>query len=236
MAVKTTPYAPNHAEESSRTRSLMKVATLATPNSAEMSIRNRAAGIGKSRSSTTTEPVSCQLVRRAHEHGKLRSVTVAVIVQHVLVEWTKHSRGGDGAARRAAVPDSAPLPADLVVQDGEVAWHGLLAREPDFLLGPAAEPPLGLVRLDEVRGETAVVVIDVVALRPQRPDNLPVRIQVGRGDTARLVWNQRRALESTWAYEQHTFNVGVVPLAPVDPHLFTSGDPIVVRDQRVRLR
>src|SRR5918911_4645612 len=36
-----------------------------------------------------------------------------ILVQAICVQWTKASRGGSGAARRNAIPEAFPLPAQL---------------------------------------------------------------------------------------------------------------------------
>lgn len=172
-----------------------------------------------------------------------------IIVQRVVTEWTKRSRGVPGAVRRNAVAEAFPLGRHVT---GEVLVHQVTAREEDgFAIRetsashpvPAAAP-LRLdgsagVRLELAHGELAVIGVPESwshgFVFPNRPSHTVMRLPAGRWGRWRLNFRLWDGLEgSEWRYQKWVVNVAHLTRPPA-PYLFTTADPDLFTDDMIRL-
>jgi hypothetical protein len=165
-----------------------------------------------------------------------------VVIQEVLLSWTKASRGGAGAARRNAVPLIAPLPPNISPA-GDVLFHVVrLEEHQDFAAReqfqqrhtlPASRRCLSFQRVDDGIAVSYARNRECGApggdLRP--PRHLFV---VHPGELARAICNGRFVGEGAWWYEQMVANVAV--LMRRDLPRFHELVPAAVADLRASLR
>lgn len=161
------------------------------------------------------------------------------VVQHVVVEWTKRSRGGAGAARRNSVPHGYPLPhppAGRGVHHVTCLEYGDFAAAHDWAALPAPGVGQGPVREHELRlrldGPALHVLMEVGNYgMPRRPRRPAVRLRPG--EWLRWLINARmHGDDDGWWYRLDTYNVVVGPHA-ADVFL---GTPTRVVDERAYLR
>ena len=160
-----------------------------------------------------------------------------VVVQVVITEWTKASRGQPGAARRAAVPEAFDLgPVDgsdtvhvETVRSAEwTGWQDARSRDHGASLPFAA----GGVLL-EAAG-TDVVCTRLASHGSFEHAGYDRRVFVlGPGESGRLVRNQRDAHEHGWRYTKTVVNVA--NLDGYDRGIFVSSDPTFIVDEQQRL-
>jgi len=162
-----------------------------------------------------------------------------IVVQKIELVWTKRSRGGEGAQRRAALPLAFELPA---FPAGDAAYHALLSHEhqgfePRDLERRPSLPERDACVLFERRGDGIRVGYQWsgVCGAPRRAQVSPRWLMELRlGDYGRVLHNGRFSGENYWWYEQIVFNVAVA--AEVTSDLFTRIAPSVTADLRERLR
>ena len=162
-----------------------------------------------------------------------------IVVQKIKLAWTKASRGGEGAQRRAAVPLAFELPA---FPAGDAAYNAILCDErdgfaPRDMARQTSLPEHDACVLFEVRGDGVRVGYQwsPACGAPER-DFAPPRwlMELHAGDYGRLLHNGRFSGEGNWSYQQIVFNVAVADVVASD--LFTRAAPAVTADLRERLR
>lgn len=173
-----------------------------------------------------------------------------IVVQRVLTEWTKQSRGAPGAVRRNAVAEAFALPrADRTT----VLVHEVVAHEGnDFVARQTstahALPVTGALALDgsagvrlEMAGDQLVVtgVTDVwsqcYTVFPRRSPGTVLRLAAGQWGRWRLnfrLWEDNG--QSDWRYQKWVVNVAHLPGHP-SAELFQSTGPVAQTDQMVKL-
>lgn len=177
--------------------------------------------------------------------------TAVIVVQRVLTEWTKQSRGAPGAVRRNAVAEAFPLrPAG----NAEVLLHRVVAREetgfavqqrtPESYDLPQTGPlildgPAG-VRLEKSNGQLVVTgVTDVwcqcFTVFPPRSTGTVLRLEVGQWGRWRLnfrLWEDDG--RSEWMYQKWVVNVAYLP-GPPPADLFRTTAPASVSDDMAQI-
>jgi hypothetical protein len=158
---------------------------------------------------------------------------MVVVVQKIAVLWTRASRGGEGARRRAAVPVAFELPAGG-------AFHSIVCDERDDFAPREVEVRATVPAIDScVLFEPARGIVRVgyqwsrECGAPAR-DLEPPRWVMEVRDYGRIVHNGRFADEDGWRYQQIVFNVAVVDRMRTD--MFTGAEPAKTVDLRVHLR
>jgi hypothetical protein len=173
-----------------------------------------------------------------------------IVVQRVVTEWTKRSRGAPGAVRRNAVAEAFVLPPGV---GGEVLVHRVVAREQDDFVvqetsGGLALPETGVLRLDGsagvrlemMTGQLLVTgVTDVwcqcCRVFPPRADRTVLRLKIGRWGRWRVnfrLWEDFNSSE--WLYQKWVVNVAYLP-GPPSRDLFQGTEPAEVADDMVQL-
>ncbi|WP_204300111.1 hypothetical protein [Actinoplanes campanulatus] len=158
-----------------------------------------------------------------------------IVVQRVLTEWTKRSRGAPGAVRRNAVPEAFPLPPGSV-------FHQVTAYEQDdFTPVPTVDdivPARAGVRLGHSPDGLVTVtgVTDVwcqcVMVFPRRPERVVLELPPGTWGRWRLnfrLWEE----DSDWRYQKWVLNIANLP-GPAPTDLFLA-EPPLHRDDLVQL-
>ncbi|GAA3342391.1 hypothetical protein GCM10020358_37210 [Amorphoplanes nipponensis] len=173
-----------------------------------------------------------------------------IVVQRVVTEWTKRSRGAPGAVRRNAVPEACPVPP----ADGAgVLVHQVFARERDGFAGRETRsghtlPASGSLPLDGVAGvrlERADGRLQVTGVTgvwcqcftvfPRRPDRTVLVLLPGRWGRWRLnfrLWEDDGHGE--WRYQKWVVNVAHLA-GPAPAELFQASPPATVTDEMVQL-
>lgn len=144
-----------------------------------------------------------------------------VVVQRVEIQWSKRSRGGAGAQRRARLPRAFRLPGIpspfLLHQVDLAEWNGFE------------------MRVREERGERPRSIEDVIALRHMEVGTLAVDLvgsprhgghpwrapkaevlRLAAGEFGRLTINGRQSTEDGSAYVEQTYNLCHGEVVPVD--------------------
>ncbi|GGN75141.1 hypothetical protein GCM10010112_46090 [Actinoplanes lobatus] len=158
-----------------------------------------------------------------------------IVVQRVLTEWTKRSRGAPGAVRRNAVPEAFPLPPAVV-------FHQVTAYEKDdFTPASTADdiiPVRSGIRLSHSPDGhlTVTSATDVwcrcVMVFPRRPERVVLDLPPGTWGRWRLnfrLWEE----DSDWRYQKWVLNIADLP-GPAPTGLFLATPPIQ-RDDLVQL-
>jgi hypothetical protein len=176
-----------------------------------------------------------------------------IVVQRVVTEWSKRSRGGDAARRRAAVPRAYPLPNGRGAVAGPgpaVLVHQIMAREEnDFAPQEAARihellPPTDILHREHIAGVflrsdgDRVVVIGCPDPRgaPERFGHPRTLFALGRGEHSAWLVNFRFTDRTgAWYYQHWSVNVAHVE-APPAADLFLWTTPTRIVDEREYLR
>ena len=158
-----------------------------------------------------------------------------IVVQLVEIGWTKRSRGGPGAERRARLPRGFRLPAIpapfLLHQVSLDEWNDFAMRERE----ERGERPRAVERALTLRSaDDGMLCVDFVdnALQGGHPWRAP-RPDVFRlapGQFGRLTINTRHASEDAWLYTEQVYNVCHGAVVPVDR--FVDATPDVELDLR----
>ncbi|MFI6790880.1 hypothetical protein ACIBG4_26485 [Nonomuraea sp. NPDC050383] len=137
-----------------------------------------------------------------------------VIVQRIVVRWTKHVRGAAEATRRREIPSTFELPP---MPDAPLVVHDLLAEErtgytPTAVIGDHTLP----AQLDGLRFKLSGAAVEVVRtpVWAAYPTNrFPGQVFLLQpGEHARYQANFRFSGYSTaWYYEQWTVNIAHEP-------------------------
>jgi hypothetical protein len=159
-----------------------------------------------------------------------------VIVQRIVVRWTKQGRGADQAARRREIPSAFPLPP---MPDEPLVLHDVVADEESVYMpaskidGRSLPAQLVGLRFDEVAGsKLRVSRSQVWSSYPhnRRPAQL---FLLEPGEQVRYRANFRFSGYGTdWYYEQWTVNIA---FDARQTDLFLSEEFNQDRDERVSL-
>lgn len=151
-----------------------------------------------------------------------------VIVQEVIIQWYKDTRGSEFARERGKLPRTFDLPdhvpqADPVYlyqtcqpyfRDGVLQVQELL-EESDALFQDVSRS----IRLEENSDEL------LVYLHPRGTGMARKKIVLSLGQWLQFRWNRRVPYESTWGYEDRTLNVGFLIRADYSRNYFLSKPP-----------
>ncbi len=168
------------------------------------------------------------------------------LVQVIKVEWTKSSRGGQGARDRNSVPSALAIPDVLLGRwTREILVNTTHWSEANAFAHPNRReserlPANKVLRIDPVSialGDPELAIgLDHETLLVRF---VPVRreIVLMRGDWARVVFNARYACidSGNWWYEQVTVNAGLFGERPPDS-VFVETRPTTVFRHLSRLR
>jgi len=166
-----------------------------------------------------------------------------VIIQRIRSEWTKDSRGGEGARRRNAVPQALTLPEGCFKD--RFSHHSVSFLERDEFRRPESDSVV-------VGGLWADVACSDLEITMDN-EGLPVRLVTDGGNVAsgdmqsfraftlalgtwgQLIYNARYVHFSTgiWTYEQNVLNIGY--FKAVQPKRFTSSSPNETFSRMLRL-
>lgn len=171
-----------------------------------------------------------------------------IVVQRVVTEWSKRSRGGETARRRAGVPRAYPLPSTM--PGPAVLVHQIMAREEnDFAPQEAARthdvlPPADILHREHIGGVflrpdgDRVVVIGCPDPRgaPERFGHPRTLFTLGRGEHSAWLVNFRFTDQTgAWYYQHWSVNVAHAD-APPAADLFLRATPARIVDEREYLR
>ena len=164
-----------------------------------------------------------------------------LVVQHLLVSWTKKSRGGEAATLRSAVPAKYVLPS--IGADGKVDVHLLrCTEESGFKVGSQFQQrrfklPFWLdpVKLDGL-GSNLLISLE----RGMKPYGIPNRhydleFEIQLENWCQILLNRRLVDYDTgeWFYEKEVFNIAYVYVPKRE--LFVECEPIKIIDLQVKL-
>lgn len=142
-----------------------------------------------------------------------------IVVQEILIEWSKDSRGGPKAGKRNAVPEVFVLPEIPRLIETPVLHHWISVEEgrgfaldrADSTLSQAVLPfKAGSIEVRE-RGSEIVVTYrhnGMMAGAPTRvapPKNIPLVVD----QWMRIAYNGRYGGEGHWWYRKMIFNIGL---------------------------
>jgi hypothetical protein len=193
---------------------------------------------------------------------QMEEAALSGVVQHIVVKWTKRSRGGSGAAKRNAVPEVASLP----VVSGEPFSTNALLRHVQFW-GEEDEfkaPENDVLILDdllEIEVGAVTVALDAEArsllvtfrydmtkcgapFRYSGPMSHRMTEAYGRSGPAsyraepnqwvQVLYNGRfSSYKGVWWYEKHIINAEMFDRVSQD--VFTRGEPAHRHDATARL-
>ena len=158
-----------------------------------------------------------------------------VIVQRIVIRWTKQARGAVEARRRGGIPSAFELPP---MPDAPLVVHDLLVEErtgysPTAVMSSHPLP----AQLNGLRFESSEAAVEVVRtpVRAAYPTNrFPGRVfLLHPGEQARYQANFRFSGYSTeWYYEQWVINIGTKPWRR---DLFLTQEADHDKDERVSL-
>ncbi|WP_155343623.1 hypothetical protein [Acrocarpospora pleiomorpha] len=158
-----------------------------------------------------------------------------LIVQRIVIRWTKQGRGADEAAKRREVPTAFSLPPP---PDAQLTCHNILADqwtgyEPAGVLDGLGLPAqLNGLRFEQAGPDMRVVRAPVWAAYPTNRHHGQVFL-LPPGSRARYQANFRFSGSSTeWYYEQWTINIA---FAPFSHDLFLDERFDFTKDERVSL-
>ena len=168
-----------------------------------------------------------------------------IAIQCIETWWTKASRGGPGAAARAASPSALrfALPTTTTIGSGDVALHRVVLDErSSFEAAASSVVALSLQEaLRQLRGVVLHAGLDALDVQftwseytvgaPSRRNGPSIRLEPGRW--CRVIHNGRMAEERQWWYQQTTLNVAFRPSTPT---MFLHSEPDRISDHRESLR
>lgn len=167
-----------------------------------------------------------------------------VIIQRIRSEWTKDSRGGEGARRRNAVPQAFTLPA--VCFTDRFSHHSVRFLERDeFRRSERDSVAIGESWADMACSDLEITMEDEglqVRLVTDGRNAASGDMQTYRaftlvpGTWGQLIYNARYVHFSTgiWSYELNVLNIGF--LNAVQPKRFTSSKPNEKYARMLKLR
>ncbi|GII34765.1 hypothetical protein Pmi06nite_82070 [Planotetraspora mira] len=158
-----------------------------------------------------------------------------LIVQRVVVRWSKQGRGAEAATRRRNIPRAFPLPP---MPDAPLLLHDVVTQErtgytPNETISTHTLP-IDLKGLLFKPDGTGVEVIRTPAWHAFPHDRRPAQMfRLLPGELARYLANYRFSGYSTdWYYEEWTVHIA---FAPWRPNLFLGDKFDHVKDERVTL-
>lgn len=166
-----------------------------------------------------------------------------VLIQHLLVDWTKLTRGGVGARKRSALPRAAKVPP--ISNMAPFVLHRLLYLERDDF-----RPASTLITADSAAG-LAVKVLEFswqdsrLSVRFYRdgfnaatPSAYPFKnvFTLQPQEWGRLEYNGRYSgmYSGEWWYEQHVYNIGLFD--NWKPNVFVKTAPVSEFSELAQLR
>lgn len=167
-----------------------------------------------------------------------------IIIQRIRSEWTKDSRGGDGARRRNALPQAFKLPA--VCFTDRFSHHSVRFLERDeFRRSESDSVEIGDSWMDIACSDLEITVVTEglqVRLMTDGRNAASGDMQLFRaftlvlGTWGQLIYNARYVHVNTgnWTYERNILNIGY--LKAVQPKRFTSSQPDEEYSRMLKLR
>jgi hypothetical protein len=172
------------------------------------------------------------------------NIVLSLLIQHITTDWTKASRGGDGARRRNAVPERLPIPDELVAPNCLIRMHRVQFDEaadfqPEY--STAMEDSLEFlhcrgmalqfegdgVDVSFVRDHFNAAIADrrIVDATGKVVSQIPA-FRLKAGQWGQLVNNGRYTDVDTgnWSYEKSIVNIALFA-AEVDAQLFVRSRP-----------
>lgn len=158
-----------------------------------------------------------------------------IILQQIIVRWTKQSRGGANATKRNAVADAFPL--DIPAHDFPFALvhHQLNFNEdsnfesPEITINvepmhpPTSISDLACMKFDIQAERVIMQPLETMACLGAPPRNLEFkRIQLAVGQWGRLMLNGRFGFANAWSYQKSVTNIAFVEA--IDHNIFL-GEP-----------
>ncbi len=180
------------------------------------------------------------------ESSGFTPMALAVLVQMIKVEWSKSSRGGQGARNRNSVPSALTIPDDLLGRwRGEILVDSSYWNEANDFARPNRReserlPPDKVLRIGSVSIALRAEGSDVV----RGPETLAIRfiplsreIFMCRREWARVVFNSRFSCidSGNWWYEQVIVNAGLFDGRPASS-VFVESRPAWEFRRLTRLR
>ncbi|TWU11302.1 hypothetical protein CA54_01070 [Symmachiella macrocystis] len=166
-----------------------------------------------------------------------------VIIQRIRSEWTKESRGGEGARRRNAVPQALPLPESCFTDRFAHQTVRFLERE-EFRRPERDSIAIGDSWTDMACSDLEITVVTEglqVRLVTDARNAASGDVQTFRaftlvpGTWGQLIYNARyvHVYTGIWTYERSVLNIGY--LKAVQPKRFTSSSPNETFSRMLRL-
>jgi len=161
-------------------------------------------------------------------------IAPVVLIQEIMVWWTKASRGAPGAAVRRVVPQALPLPAGAApAPEPAYVRHVVRYDEANRFQAPLSSD----LRVQELRGTihehniAASLVDDELRVDLAWGWGAPMRhptrgiLALAHGEWGRVRFNHRSSgYDDPWRYALYTFNIGLFEAPPLD--VFASTEPV----------
>lgn len=165
-----------------------------------------------------------------------------ILFQEIVIQWSKASRGGKGAALRNAVPDTFPLPPvwEGIAQEATVLYHHVCYHEFNRFTNPIITLTVKHLQPEQwnywERGVALRIESEKIGVQWQWTADMgaPERSRYPRGIAVlspqtwvKLRHNGRMENYNNWKYQESVVRIGVSAI--YDPLLFT-GTPIAVAE------
>ncbi len=142
-----------------------------------------------------------------------------LIIQHILVHWTKSSRGGAEATKRNAVPNALPISLTQTSETGLLQYicyreeTQFTAKESTTLLLLERNYTIGATIISPTNTDGALVKFRWSYWTSGAPERLNNRkdLTLVPGEWCQVLWNGRFTDGDTgqWWYEKHVVNIAV---------------------------
>lgn len=168
-----------------------------------------------------------------------------IVVQRITTEWTKDSRGGEGALKRNATPDAVELPL-IAYPTAQYILHDVRYLESKGFVPDATVTESSCSQ--SIRAEPLILSVSKrqISVRfvwswhhcgaPERDSHDLFRLDAGQW--GRFTCNGRFGAESTagreWGYRKTVLNVAL--LETYDTHVFTETTPVTEKSSLASLR
>ena len=154
-----------------------------------------------------------------------------IIVQEIVTEWSKTSRGGKEASRRNATPSTLKLPSipagvDVAVHSVRITEWGKFKPRSTVSVDNKMPLRLGCVEIKSV-GEAVIARFQYTTDCGGAPERGWMRkeVRIAPGQSAQIQYNGRFSWESAWMYRHTVINIAVVD--EPTPKLFTHNRPTI---------
>jgi hypothetical protein len=147
-------------------------------------------------------------------------VSGVVVVQQILTSWSKKSRGGEGAVKRNAIPEVAPVPMHCIKTErltllhqslSYSEWDGFAPRE-KIEVNPTLRPVVigGVTVNDDDEVAVASFQYNLGCGAPERGWARKT-LRIAEGEWGQILYNGRFAppWEGPWWYEKMVVNIGL---------------------------